>query len=144
VDEVAHVRTVDAGSGFVVIDPFSNRAATTNDLLGGQVGVTRTLWDAGGNFTVEGTLKSGAYVNIIDHCRGGITDDTSGFAFVGEADLFAAYQWSHRWSFIGGYKFLAIDGLALALNQIAAPPGEINHDGDLFLNGGYLGAQLVW
>ena len=75
-------------------------------------------------------------------------------AFVGDLDLMATYRINYNWTLRAGYKFLYVDGVALASENFnTTPPAlftgveretEPNDDGNVFYHGWTLGAEFMW
>ena len=135
----------------------SHEVETINHLYGGQVGADILVWD-GGIWTFNSVLKAGIYGNNADMVTttdgiGGalaeVSADDSETAFVGEINFNLAYHLNDRWSAIGGYSLLWIDGIALAPEQlettnIATGDAIVNTDGDLFYHGANVGLEYSW
>jgi hypothetical protein len=75
-------------------------------------------------------------------------------AFVGDLDLMATYRINYNWTLRAGYKFLYVDGVALASENFNPEPPELftgvervtepNDDGNVFYHGWTLGAEFMW
>lgn len=71
-------------------------------------------------------------------------------AFLGEINAGLSYQVGCRWAFYGGYRAVAITGVALPTNQIYPDLRGINDlesiesNGSLILHGAYMGGQFCF
>jgi hypothetical protein len=77
-------------------------------------------------------------------------------AFVGDLDLLATYRLNYQWTLRAGYKFLYVDGVALATDNFNSAPPELffaggktrvpgaNDDGNVFYHGWTVGAEFMW
>lgn len=128
-----------------------------NDMVGFQIG---GIFDYrfGDHLSMFFTPKIGIYSNYTEarsqYYRGdGIvgfdirgTKDTC--SFLGELDLGLNYDIGCHWSFTGGYRVVAVSGVALSDNQIphflAASDefSDVKVNGDLILHGVFLGASF--
>ena len=140
-----------------------------NNLIGAQVGghleygLTGCL-----NFTSE--LKMGVYGNHITHTSriggaNGVATVGAGpnagrpydvdfskndVAFIGELKLGLAYHFYKRWVLTGGYRAVALTGVALATNQIPRDLRgiddviNVDSNGSLILHGSYAGIEYSW
>lgn len=131
---------------------------TENRLYGLQIGLDRTLWGNGNNFRVDGDLKTGIYYNDasavsqvditgINRLGSSSADRT---AFLSELGLTAVYDISCCFSLRAGYRFMYLDGVALAADHVPnttgfalIDPASVNVDrSSLFLHGLHVGAVL--
>ncbi|MCA9163186.1 MAG: hypothetical protein KDA62_09410, partial [Planctomycetales bacterium] len=140
-----------------------------NHLIGFQLGGGAN-WCVSDRFSLRGNTKVGVYGNHISHhsCVGtaqeyaivndpGQANDGHAFmirsslndvAFVGEIDLGFNYQFSCHWSAYGGYRAVAVTGVALTADQIPMDFAdihgveEINSNGALVLHGAYAGLMF--
>ena len=132
---------------------------TFNDLVGFQVG---------GDFCIRPTprlligtdAKAGIYGNpgeqqttITSTSLGTVQerDINTEVAFVGEADFFAVYSLTQRFSIRGGYQLLYASGVALAPENFnatspfgGARTAVVNVDGEVFYHGFNLGFEYVY
>jgi len=150
-------RYVDLDETFAASAPGQSfQFAAENDLYGFQIGLEGPLWDNGCNFRVVGDAKVGVYVNDADvsssfaATAAPITgnDSRDDAAFLGEFGLHAEYDVSCRLSVRAGYRFLVLDGVALAADQVpntgsfARPPVPVAVDSStLLLHGLFVGAE---
>jgi hypothetical protein len=133
-------------------------ADLTNDLVGGQIGLRTVLWDRGGWFRVEASLKGGAYRNSIElHADARNTANvvqasldyrTETTAFSGEATVSAIWQFHRNVSLRVGYQGLWLTEIALVPDQsndfsLATGTGglEVN---DIGYQGGHCGLEVRW
>jgi hypothetical protein len=70
-------------------------------------------------------------------------------ALVGEIGIGAAYEVARHISLLGGYRWLWVDGVALASDQAAVnpppligPAAGVDTSGDLFYNGAFVGLEV--
>jgi len=99
-----------------------------------------------GNETTIATVNAGPNIgqsfNIVSK-----TDDA---AFIGEADLSVIVHLTPHWSFIFGYRAVALNGVALTADQFArnfndlTSVATIDSSGALLLHGGYGRLELAW
>lgn len=141
-----------------------------NNLIGPQVGFIGN-WNYGRWNTHLGT-KLGLYGNHIKHRsrvygsegtavinnalspnngREYDVNATRGrVSFLGEFDLGTTYQVTQRFSLTGGYRVVAVTGVALSTEQVPQnfEDLEIVHstpsNGDVILHGAYFGGEFVW
>jgi hypothetical protein len=132
---------------------------TVNQLFGVQLGGRwrRTV----GRYGWESTIKAGIFANdaeqtqtVTDFPNFALrpTETTSevGVAFVGEFNLSALYRLTDVWNLKAGYTLLAIEGLALAPDQLdfnfgASPSGNEIHDGGgMIFQGVNIGVEARW
>jgi hypothetical protein len=129
---------------------------SANRLYGGQAGATAALFSRGG-WRVDGLFKAGVYGNAaasgmaVSQSIGPAfaAGDRSGqVAFVGDIGIVGVYQWSDNIALRGGYQLLWLDGVALALDQIAATQvitaNGIDTKGDAFYHGALRGLEVAW
>jgi len=149
----AHMIDVDVG-GTTITDVG---LATKNRLHGFQLGVGGEIWNVGGRFSLEGTLKAGVYDNLM---RGNAWIDqelgtswasaarTHHAAFLGELELAARYQITRRLSVRAGYQVTWIEGVALAADQMSTiDPGfaaAMNTAGSPMYHGLNASLQYTW
>lgn len=138
----------------------------TNDLLGVQIGgdVEYLIMP---RLSASFGTKFGLYGNHIDHrsrigssagpatVAGGpnagtvwdISSDKDDVAFLGEVALALHYQISSGWSLRGGYRALAVTGIALPSAQIpnnfedVFGVAQIDSNGSMILHGAFLGVE---
>jgi hypothetical protein len=69
-------------------------------------------------------------------------------SFLGSFDLGLNYDVGQRWSIVGGYRVVAVSGIALSDNQIphflaaASEFADVKTNGDLIVHGAFLGATF--
>ena len=127
-----------------------------NDMVGVQWGaVLNYRFDS--RLSVFATPKMGIYGNAAEsesrYYRGDgivgfdITGHKDTVSFLGSLDLGLNYDLGSHWSFTGGYRVVAVSGVALSDNQIPhflAAAGEFADtkvNGDLIVHGAFLGAH---
>jgi hypothetical protein len=114
-----------------------------------------------------GEVQAGVYGNhmsintlVGSNLPGTVTDfteqlETNDVAFIGQINLLATYRINYQWTLRGGYQFLYVDGLALAIenfnprppffNDPSNPREEIiNDNGNIFLHGWNVGLEFMW
>ena len=75
-----------------------------------------------------------------------ITGHKDTVSFLGSLDLGLNYQLNQHWNVVGGYRVVAVSGIALSDNQIphflaaADEFGDVKTNGDLIVHGAFLGA----
>ncbi len=138
-----------------------------NNLIGFQLGA-RTDYHFGQSFTLFATPKIGIYGNYIDSrfevYRGDgvnghgtplggtpfdfpVESNKTDFAMLAELDLGMEVALSRTWTIFGGYRAVAVSGLALADSQfpmfLVDGPGiaDIESNGHLILHGAFAGLQ---
>ena len=132
---------------------------TNNDLVGFQLGA-RCDWYVTQRFSLFVTPKFGFYGNHIQtenrvYNGDGSTlynfsQDTTGVSFLGELDLGASWQLTQHWRAFGGYRAIALTGVALSDNQIphflaaADELQTINRNGSLIVHGAFMGAEFCY
>jgi len=141
-----------------------------NNLIGFQIG-TRLDYYLTQDLSFFATPKIGIYGNDIQQRVslasgdglvgiatpvGGPVDDfpfessKTDVAVLGELDLGFNWQMTQRWSVFGGYRLVAVSGLALSDEQIPAflvdypAINEIDSNGHLLLHGGFAGVQYAF
>ncbi len=131
----------------ILIDLESN---VDNHLYGGQVGLDVNFLRGCGPWSLDGVFKAGLYGDFADRDFqvaingtpvGGIFEDDTDAAFVGEIGVAAGYDLSDHWALRGGYQLLWINGAALADEQFDA---ELNLSGDIFYHGALVGLERTW
>lgn len=132
---------------------------TNNHLVGFQVGGEADIWQRG-DWLVSGWAKAAVFSNSADHSTfqnlaaiGGGTsavgargNDTT---YLGELGFNVLFQLTDRLAARAGYQFLWMDRLALAPEQLdntnpAIPLATLDHNGDLFIHGGFFGFEGVF
>ncbi|WP_158264905.1 BBP7 family outer membrane beta-barrel protein [Blastopirellula marina] len=141
-----------------------------NNLIGPQVGFLGSLNHGAWNVSL-GT-KLGLYGNAITHhsqvygsAGNAIVDNVaspnngrefdlngsrSRISFLGELDLSTSYRLFQNFTITGGYRAVAVSGVALSADQIPQNFEDfaiIEHTqaaSDLILHGAYFGAEFVW
>lgn len=144
----------DIGPG---LNLATHQIAATNQLWGFQLGVDGRLARVG-RLELSSFAKLGIYGNSMDNAVmvtqnvgpafASSASDTAA-AFVGELGFVAQYQVTERWSVRATYQMLWLDSVALASNQIAVSDpaigtATVDRGGDLFYQGGFIGAQFNW
>jgi hypothetical protein len=136
--------------------------ATTNELLGGQLGVLGSYrvsdrwWF---ELDVKATLAGNDSTQEIVYTRT-IAGVPAAFAqrerhnclsVIGDVDLVSMYQLTRNLSIQLGYQMIWVDGLALAseqfnnnLNELILGPVEVNDNGTLVYHGPHLGLTATW
>lgn len=136
--------------------------ATTNDLLGGQLGVLGAYrvsdrwWF---ELDVKATLAGNDARQRTIYARTLGTTATQQFEFnarnncmavIGDVNLVSIYQITNNLALRLGYQMIWADGLALASENFSANPGvltqgpaEVNDNGTLVFHGPHLGIQLT-
>jgi hypothetical protein len=133
-----------SGSGTIVPD-FFQMATTSNDLYGGHYGLQRTIWDAGGCFTLDLLGRAGLFYNSIHRDAVGFGTaslDDSKTSFVGDLQLAGHYDLHDCWRLEIGYQLIWITNVALAIDQFSSP--SMIDTGDLFLHGAFVGTSYRW
>ncbi|MCA9248665.1 MAG: BBP7 family outer membrane beta-barrel protein, partial [Planctomycetales bacterium] len=127
---------------------FNTSVDTLNELVGGQIGLERTLIDDGDALTIHTTLKTGIYANRITRTTKGFMGDPAASAnevsFAGELDVTAKYQFNPHLVFTAGYDLLWIETTALAIEQYPDPTDAIDTTGSPFYHGFLMGLEVVW
>jgi len=96
-----------------------------NDLIGFQAGTDVLVREILPGLRVSSSCKMGIYYNNANS-RVELTEATTILAtgtrarvsFLGELDILLSYQMGPRWSLRFGYRWLCLDGVATAANQI--------------------------
>lgn len=126
--------------------------ATRNNLFGGQIGAAATLWDNGGPFHLESTVKAGLYGNAASSWNEFV--DSQGqyrllasnrknqVAFVGDIGLLAAYHWNDHVALQAGYQLLWIQGVAVAGSQVMVADSTTH--GGVFYHGALTSLNFTW
>jgi hypothetical protein len=146
---------------------LSYRIATTNNLWGFQFG-GQGAWYFTNCFSIYGSGRFGVFNNHVtsEQSLSGQAGDAfinagsfngtayrfsnsrNALAGVGQFDLGGRYQVGCHWSLYGGYRVVAISGVATAPSQIPAnfssPVNEICAGDSVILHGAFLGAQYAW
>lgn len=148
---------------------FFHDVEVNNDLVGVQLGCNMeynftccTSFIAGTKFGLYGNHmdvyqriynNSGhAYIDPLTPQNYTINVDDTDVAFLGEVRLGLARQVGCHWRLSGGYRAVAVSGVASAPHQM--PVGRmlpalldnpvVYRDGDLILHGGYGGVEYAW
>jgi len=148
---------------------FTHIANVENDLVGVQLGLnldyylTRALvLEAGSKFGFYGNRMSqvqriyngfgDAYVSPGTPQDIFIRSNDQDISFLGELRVGLATKIGCHWRFSGGYRAMALSGVALSTNQL--PFGRtytdlvgianIERNGDLILHGAYGGLEFAW
>jgi hypothetical protein len=142
---------------------------TENNLFGYQFGGlltyclgNRTLINLGGKFGIYGndvtyiqrlgTDMTLAYTNSEGGGAGDLMTESSDtvLAALGELDLGIGYRLGRCWTVRGGYRLLAVSGVATSIGQMphqytsAASAGAVRADDSLLLHGAYVGLDYNW
>lgn len=150
-----NIRSHDVDSG-----TSNYRIKTVNTLIGGQIGAGWN-WSSSDRFSLELFSKVGVYGNIqrmtqtlydLNNTlpRLNARDGSTHVGFVGEVGLNGKIRLTEWLTLNGGYRFMWIDGLALAPNQldfsdISSPDRTISDPGASFkLYGPHAGIEFHW
>ena len=151
--------TFDINSHSAVFGTSSDyKVNSVNQLLGAQFGMGYTRQWGAFNASVLG--KIGPYANLA-HQNTSLQDfgntlnlrnyraDTTPVSTLGELGLNASYQVTNWFSLHAGYRFIWIQNVAFAPDQLDlsnSPPGTklLNAHNHLFLNGFNVGAEIRW
>jgi hypothetical protein len=149
------------------LDELSYRIDTDNSLWGFQFG-GQGAWYINNCFSIYGSGRFGVFNNHVTSTQylsgaGGdafinaglyngdtfrYTNSRNALAGVGQFDLGSRYQLGCHWSLYGGYRVVAISGVATAPSQIPAnfgnPVNSICAGDSVILHGAFLGAQYSW
>lgn len=125
---------------------FLQTADVQNDLFGVQFGIKKTLWDRGGNFTVDGTMKIGGFANSTSRDATGFgvssLDETTA-SFMSELDFQGVWEIAPCLSLTAAYQFLWLTNVAEAADQFYSD-SEIFDGGDAYFHGFRLGFEYSW
>jgi hypothetical protein len=158
--------TVQGGSAFGV-DPTTEayiESDVENNLLGFQIGgrgdyYVTSCWSAfvaptigiyGNQIDQDSAIYRGdgeLATNIDSNTTLEFQSDKTDFAMLGQLDVGLAYTWCN-WRIFGGYRAVAMSGVALAENQIpfyvgdAAEWLDIDSNGHVILHGAFAGAEF--
>ncbi|MEM7812377.1 MAG: BBP7 family outer membrane beta-barrel protein [Planctomycetota bacterium] len=148
---------VEDNLAFNGVGTFSTITSSTdieNNLFGGQIGLTKGLYDLGGCLTIDGWAKVGLFGNALDaHSRlvntaAAINQSTSTDEFEGTivVDLQARANWAitHHLSATLGFQMIYIDELARAVSQFPNPVGQLAINDHLFIYGANAGITYAW
>jgi hypothetical protein len=148
-------------------DELSYRINTNNNLWGFQLG-GQGAWYLNNCFSIYGSGRFGVFNNHItsDQYIAGAGGDAfinagnyngtpyrfsnsrNALAGVGQLDVGTRYQLGCHWSVYGGYRVVAVSGVATAPMQIPQnfgnPVNEICAGDTVILHGAFLGAQFAW
>ncbi|MBI3468464.1 MAG: hypothetical protein HY000_36140 [Planctomycetes bacterium] len=138
------------------IDEAYLRSRAQNDLVGPQIGAWANYYITP-RFSMFAQPKFGIYGNSISvrshlYSGDGITAfDYSGsktdVSFLGQVDLGATIQLTDNWRLRGGYRAIAVSGIALSDEQIphflaaADEFQQVDSNGSLILHGAFVGAD---
>ena len=137
-----------------------------NNLIGFQIG-TEGSYCASNRLSFDFGTKIGVFGNHVEHLSwiGGsagtavinngpnlgrefvVNNSKNDVAFLAELDLGANYCINDCWSLIGGYRAVAVTGVALPTNQIypdlrgIQDVEQVASNGSLILHGGYFGVE---
>ncbi len=136
--------------------------ATTNELLGGQLGVLGSYrvsdrwWF---ELDVKATLAGNDSTQEVIYTRtiAGVPtvfaqqERHNCLSVIGDVDLVSYYQLTRNLSIQLGYQMMWVDGLTLAaeqfnnnLNELILGPVEVNDNGTLVYHGPHLGLTATW
>jgi hypothetical protein len=139
------------------VDEAYLRSRAQNDLIGPQIGALANYYVTP-RFSLFAAPKFGIYgnqINVRSHLSSG--DGITAFdyrasktdvSFLGQVDLGLTYQLTDNWRLRGGYRALAVSGIALSDEQIphflaaADEFQQIDSNGDLILHGAFVGADF--
>jgi hypothetical protein len=136
--------------------------ATTNELLGAQLGVLasyrvsdRWWWELDVKATLAG--NDATVESIYGRSVAGVPN---AFAFrerhncmavIGDVNLMSMYQITHNLALRAGYQMIWVDGIAVAVEQfnpnlaeLTLGPARLNDDGTLVYHGPHLGLVVTW
>ncbi|MBI5759985.1 MAG: BBP7 family outer membrane beta-barrel protein [Planctomycetales bacterium] len=150
-----NIRSHDVDSG-----TSNYRIKTVNTLIGGQIGAGWN-WTPDDRVTLDLFSKVGVFGNIqrmtqtladLNNTlpRLNARDGSTHTGFVGEVGANVQYRVTEWLTLNGGYRFMWIDGLALAPNQldftdISSPDRTLSDSGSSFkLYGPHFGAEIRW
>lgn len=137
------------------------RTDTINNLYGGQLGIDLGLW-TGSRFNVNGVGKAGVFLNRAGQASSfqdsfGYSDamraQADGTAFFGEIGVNGSLQLTQWLAWRVGYAAFWLSGVATPANQLAvtnlnplnpAPPGGLNTNGSVLLQGVTTGLEARW
>ncbi|MBI1248454.1 BBP7 family outer membrane beta-barrel protein [bacterium] len=151
-------------------DEINYNVNVTNNLIGPQIGFLGNLnhgrWGVRigskmgifGNVATQNSAMFGsqgyAIVNDVNSPNNGkelnLSSSRGRVSLLGELDLGLNYRVFNGFTLTGGYRAVAISGVALSADQIPQnfeDYGIINYvqaSGDLILHGAYFGGQYVW
>ena len=128
----------------------SFRQRAENSLFGLQIG-RRLEKQFGHGLGFVGVGKLGIYNNRLDSSfaiNGGstVTDSKDDVAFLGELDLGVTYTFRPNARLKLGYRAIAATELGIAERQssVGVSPSQVtDSDGDIYLEGGYIGIEFV-
>lgn len=118
-----------------------------NFLYGWQIGADAGLLSLGERFRLMSIIKAGIYGNHADWeqrivAAGIPMTDGNEFghtAFVGQIDLLGTLRITEHCALRGGYQVMWLEGVALAMESLVAPPEAT---GDVFFHGATAGLEL--
>jgi hypothetical protein len=138
------------------IDEAYLRSRAENDLVGWQIGAW-TNYYVTPRFSAFAQPKFGIYgnqINVRSHLYSGdgITafdhhSNKTDVSFLGQIDVGLTYQLTNNWRIRGGYRAIAVSGIALSDEQIphflaaADEFQQIDSNGSLVLHGAFVGAD---
>lgn len=152
-----------AGTGTFFPSPVSFYQQADNHLYGLQIGGNGAFLRRGA-WTLEGSAKAGVYWNHADQNavqldtapfgdRYSLSADKDHAAFLGELGLTGKYLISEHLAVRAGYQAMWLDGVALAVDQIAVndfdtggnhPHARVAAGNTVFYHGAFLGAEMTW
>ncbi len=127
-----------------------------NNLVGGQIGGRVDYYMFGGKVGLWLSPRLGIYGNHISHesfLRTGngelfdIRSHKNDVAFVGQLDVGGDYYFNDNLKLFGGYRLVAVSGVALSDEQIpqriddAAAIADVDSNGSLLLHGAFMGLE---
>ncbi|HEV7281432.1 MAG TPA: BBP7 family outer membrane beta-barrel protein [Pirellulaceae bacterium] len=151
-------------------DEIHYHIETENNLIGFQIGGNAS-WFATRRFSVNTGTKLGLFANQMNHRQAiygsngyatvgavgpwagqayNVSSDDCRISLLGELDLGASYQVCSWMKVTGGYRVMAVSGVALTENQIPTyfagldDVREIDSNGDLLLHGAYAGLEFCF
>ena len=165
-DEFEFAADINAIPDYQPDDLFLN-TDVENNLFGYQFGsrltyslTNRLLLNVGGKFGIYannvdarqriGTQDVLAYITASGADDIDTYDSDTVFSTLGELDLGLGYRVNNAWTVTGGYRLLAVSGVATAPGQIGREfssleaAGRVQADDSIILHGGYVGLQYNW
>jgi hypothetical protein len=140
----------DAGEAYYGI-------AVDNHLIGGQIGA-RIDYNLGQAVSLYAMPKIGLYGNHITHDSRintlgdealNVHSSKNDVAFLAQLDLGVDFWLTDHWKFYGGYRAVAISGVANAEEQMSqvvsvADISNIDSSGEVIVHGAFAGLQFYW
>ncbi|HZZ72635.1 MAG TPA: BBP7 family outer membrane beta-barrel protein [Pirellulales bacterium] len=168
--EFASLAGASAAGNHIGNDPANTAyldVNTENNMVGFQLG-SKIDWRVWNNFSLFATPKFGIYGNHMtshsnlhrgDGAEGVFTDTGDTFdlhgaktsvSFLASMDLGLNYDITSNWSIFGGYRVLAVTGVALSDNQMypylagESDYQNVKSNGSLILHGVFAGTEFRW